>query len=581
MAKLRLTGFTGEVPKLVPRLLPDTAAQIAANVRLDDGALTPIRKPRNAHNFEGSTADNYETIYKHGEDWLGWDGFVNAAPGPVAQDRLYYTGDGKPKMLVSGTEYDLAVPAPTTKLSGTVNGTGSGTTQTRLYVYTFVTDFGEESEPSPVSDDIDWQNGQTVDLSGFEDPATRNITKQRIYRSQTGISGGTQLYFIAERAVSTSDYTDDIDPEDFQEPLPSLNWNPPPDDLEGLVSLPNGMMAGFVGKDIYFCEPWRPHAWPEGYILTVDYEVMGLGSFGNTLAIATKGQPYVAQGTAPENMILQEIEESLPCINKKSVQDLGYAVAYGSHEGLVLVTSGGPRLITQQMMSRQDWQRLNPDTMVCGQFEGSYYASYFYTDDDGVEHRGTIIIDLTGQEPFLKRLAVRAQAFHHSITDGALYYLRDGSVYELDASGKPNTALNWKSKEFVLPRPTNFGAILVEAYDVLSDAEIAAIEDEADQVKADNQAILDTGFIGGTLNGGPVGAYTVNGDKLEVPPSVSQFTTVTIYADGDLVASVDSVNEMRRLPSGFLSRIWEVEVASDMRISQIAMATTAAELMEV
>ena len=42
MATLKLVGFSGEIPKLLPRLLPDMSAQAAFNVRLDDGALTPI-----------------------------------------------------------------------------------------------------------------------------------------------------------------------------------------------------------------------------------------------------------------------------------------------------------------------------------------------------------------------------------------------------------------------------------------------------------------------------------------------------------------------------------------------------------
>ena len=49
---------------------------------------------------------------------------------------------------------------------------------TRLYVYTWVTAFDEESEPCPISADVLWQSGMTVTLSGFQaTPAGRNITK--------------------------------------------------------------------------------------------------------------------------------------------------------------------------------------------------------------------------------------------------------------------------------------------------------------------------------------------------------------------------------------------------------------------
>ena len=41
MSILKLIGFVGETPKIIPRLLGDMASQLASNVRLDDGGLTP------------------------------------------------------------------------------------------------------------------------------------------------------------------------------------------------------------------------------------------------------------------------------------------------------------------------------------------------------------------------------------------------------------------------------------------------------------------------------------------------------------------------------------------------------------
>ena len=581
MTTLRILGFSGEIPKLVPRLLPDMSAQEAYNVRLDDGALTPTRKSKRVHTFPNNEGLTYQTIYRHLDEWLGWDTVVNAVPGPVAQDRLYFTGDGVPKMMVGEDVYPLAVPYPTQKLTGAVSGSGSGTPQTRLYVYTFVTEFGEESEPSPISDDIEWQLGQTVTLSGFElPPPGRAITKQRIYRSQTG-GLGTELFFIAERDATDDDFVDDLDPEAIQEPLPSRLWNAPPDDLEGLISMPNGMMVGYVGKDIYFCEPYRPHAWPEGYVLTVDYNIMGLGAFDNTLVIVTEGQPYIASGISPETMTLSKLELNLPCINKRSVQDLGYAVVYASHEGLVSVSAGGARVVTEQLISRTEWMKLDPYTVVSGQFQGRYYASYRYIDQYLEEHKGTIIIDMSGEMPFIIRSDISPKAYYYSIRDGALYYLKEGSVFEYDARREINNIMAWKSKLFVLPRPTNFGAILIEVDYELSSDDVAAIQEAIEQIKQENQAIVASGNLGGALNGSALNVYPVNGDAITIPPSFSQFASVAIYADRKLVAVVNGINEMCRLPSGFLARQWEVEVTGDARISQISLATTGAELMAV
>jgi ribosomal protein S11 len=121
MSTLKLMQFSGEIPRLLPRLLPDTGSQFAENVRLDDGGLTPVRGLRFEHAFDPS--DDHATIYKFGETWLSWATAVNAAPGPVATDRLYYTGDGVPKMRVGTDVYNLKVQYPTAALTATVGGT--------------------------------------------------------------------------------------------------------------------------------------------------------------------------------------------------------------------------------------------------------------------------------------------------------------------------------------------------------------------------------------------------------------------------------------------------------------------------
>lgn len=580
MAILKLIGFVGENPKIIPRLLGDMASQLAYNVRLDDGGLTPVRKKRFEYQFPSPPPAGYRTIYKNGIEWLGWEDDVYVAPGPVATDRLYITGDGVPKMLVGGVTYPLAVPFPAGALTATLSGTPTPGAQgtTRIYVYTWVTAFGEESEPSPASADVFWTPGQTTTLSGFAaTPAGRNITLQRIYRAQTGKTG-TQLYFIAERAASTGNFVDTVSPELLQEQLPSAGWNAPPDDLTGLISLPNGMMAAFSGKELCFSEPYRPHAWPEAYRLTMDYDIVGLGAFSSSIIVTTKGTPYIVNGTAPENMVSERIEQNLPCINARGIVDLGYSVVYPSHDGLVLVTASGATVATTRIFSRDDWLRLNPYGMVAGQYNGRYFTSYSYSDVNGVEYRGTFIMDLTGEQPFLIRSDVEASAMYFDLPTGQLYMLVEGSVFEWDALSEPSALLSWKSKLFVLPKPTNFGAILVESDTGLTTDQVDAIEAEITRIMAENTVIFAQDSIGGELNGAAVNVYPVNGDELQQVPTLSRTVSVSVYADRKLVATVGKINQMARLPSGFMAQLWEVEVSSDTSVTQITMAGTGAEL---
>ncbi|MGL4297335.1 MAG: hypothetical protein ACRCTG_16625 [Aestuariivirga sp.] len=579
MAKLRFAQFSGEIPRLLSRLLPDTGAQHAENVRLDDGGLTPMRKSRLEHVFD---EDGLQTIYKWGSTWLGWASVVHAVPGPVATDRLYYTGDGAPKMRVGTTVYDLKLPYPTAALTAAVTGTGTGDVTTRLYVYTWVTQFGEESEPCPVTAEVLWQAGQTVTLSGFAaTPAGRGITKQRIYRSQSSSQSGTDLFLIEERDATTSNYVDTHSPEDFGEVLPSRDWSQPPDDLKGLISLPNGMMAAFSGKQLCFCEPYRPHAWPEKYRMTAAFPIVGLGAYGTTVVAGTEGYPYVASGNAPEAMIEEKIEVNLPCINGRGLVDLGYSVAYPSNDGLVVVSNGGATVATDALFTRQDWLQISPADIVSGQFAGRYFASYSYLELDNVTLReGTIVIDLTGQQPFVLRTAFKAAAFHYEVTTGKLYYLLGREVYEFDALGKTNEIMTWRSKRFVFSQPVTFGAILIERGATTIEQQQARLE-ELEALLTYNSGILsgEDGITGGAMNEAEIDLFAVNGDIL-MRTEPDAYISVKVYADGRLIRTVAELDRVKRIPPN-TARTWEIQVNGTAEVEQITLATSARELTEI
>lgn len=579
MPAIKLIGFSGEVPRMQPRQLPAAGAQYAFNCRLENGALVPVRRSRLVRRFSEAPSGTVKSIYLHQGEWLRWGSVVNAAPGPVAQDRLYFTGDGKPRMRVGGTVHDLAMPLPSAALNATAAGTAtSSDITTRLYAYTFVSQFGEESEPSPVSNEVEWRPGQTVTLTGFEaPPGKRAITKQRIYRSQTGTSGSTTLNFIAERDASNASFTDTIAVDDFAEVIPSQDWTAPPDDLKGLISLPNGMMAGFVGKDLYFCEPWYPHAWPQKYVLTTDYPIVGLGAFGTSIAVLTEGNPYVVSGTAPDTMAMEKLELNLPCINARGIVDLGYAVAYPSVDGLVAVSSSGASVVSSSLLTRNDWQVFNPATFIAGQISGRYFASYEYVDADGTLRTGALLFDLSGSTPFILRWAGTADALHYDVASSTLYALRDTEVHELDARGQRKDTMVWRSRQFVLsPLQDSFACILVRPLAVKTKAQMRADAAARQATIARNAAKLGRP-LGGELDGAAFGVFPVNGDALElIPPD--DLIAVRIYADGVLIATTTRINEIQRLPAGYRAEVLEIEISGTAEIAEVRLASSMDEL---
>jgi hypothetical protein len=210
-------------------------------------------------------------------------------------------------------------------------------------------------------------------------------------------------------------------------------------------------------------------------------------------------------------------------------------------------------------------------------------AGYDYVNAEGSREKGTFLMDFTGKYPFVMRSKIQPLAMFHEIKTGKLFYLQDQAIYEWDANDNPGLIANWKSKEFVLPRPDTMGAILVEVESKLTPAELKARADFAEVIKANNQALVDAGaLLAGPVNESLVNEYPVNGNLLqEVPGSTEGFISVIVYADKVPIHVLTKYNDMDRLPSGFKARTWEVEVSSTLRVNQITLAKRGVDLNAV
>lgn len=182
MTGIATRSFRGRVPRVSTRLLDDNYAVVATNCKLTNGKLVPVNRPALVHT---SLADAISTMYrlKFGEDenWLVWGADVSVARSPTSQDalgRLYYTGDGEPRMTTAakaingGGPYPdswfvLGVVAPVTA-PNVANTGGSGAQEFRGYLYTFVTALGEESAQSPAKLFYGYSNATSWDLSAMD-----------------------------------------------------------------------------------------------------------------------------------------------------------------------------------------------------------------------------------------------------------------------------------------------------------------------------------------------------------------------------------------------------------------------------
>lgn len=458
MAKFEITNFNGIAPKLHPAMIGDAFATVATDCQLGSGDVRPLLGTTQV--ATSSRVGTKQAIFRHSytsdasQYWHTWLTAVDVARGPIAGDtteRLYYTGDGVPKMtymplaITGGTVYPVAyrtlgVPAPGAALTASIGTAGpdGNIEQDVVYVVTFVTDLGEEGPPSPPSAALTAKEGSTFALSLIPLPeaGATHITHKRIYRSLSS-SGAADYLFVAEIVSAATTYTDTAGSGDLKEPLATLNYAPPPATLSGLTGMQNGMMAGFTGNDLYFCEPFVPYAWPTAYAQSVDYQIVGLAAFGQSVLVGTAGIPYLCTGVSPDGMSMERVDFNQACLSKESMTSVGAGAVYACPDGLAYVGSGGARIVTESLFTAAQWKAYKPESMQCHFTDGKLVIFY----DTGAT-KGSMVLHMdTGS---LSLSSVWADAGYVDPVIGDLFIIQGDNILKWNAGA--SLPYSWRSK---------------------------------------------------------------------------------------------------------------------------------------
>jgi hypothetical protein len=535
---IRFTGFVGANRAVHPMLLGDSVGVTSLNQKPGRSDLRPWNAPLNKATVPASR----KTIHRMGRDvasdtqyWLSWPTTVHAVLGGNAADtseRTYYTGDGAPKWTdttkaLAAAPYPtasrtLGIPAPSGAISLSAAGGTSATVETRFYLDTFVSDIGEESAPNPAPVSITCKQDDTVTISTL--PAapggSYGITLRRIYRTQDGLTTAGAFYFLREIASGLTSTTDDN--RTLGETLATTSWLTPPTDLKCLTGLWNGMMAGISGRSLRFCEAYTYYAWPIEYeIIPANTMPVALATFGQTLVMLTDGNPSVVVGGSPDAMDESPVAFDQSCVSVLSAVGMGHGVAWASPDGLAYIGSSGPRLLTDGLMTRDDWQALVPSTIEAAMYERRYIATY----NDGTGRKGFVIDPANPDGIYF--LDFGFDAMHVDALQDALFVLDGVNVQKWDAGTALTTT--FKSKLFHQSKPT-------------------------------------PSFACAQVTGGH---------------SVGTPAMFKLYVDGALIhtESVTS-SEPFRLPAGYLGVDFQIEVTTTTNIQAVAMAHSMRELAQ-
>jgi len=614
MVAIKLEDFGGLIPRMSPRLLPVNMARTARNTKLLNGEARGFRSPRQLADLTAATFTvkrAYRIAYTDAygdpaEHWMTFDTRdVDIVRSPIINDqfdRYYWAGDGVPKYntrsrIIQGLDpYWLGIPRPVA--APTVAGDTSASDLTRAYVYTFVSAYGEEGQPSNPT--VETGGAGTWVVSGMDtsvpDAVERNITAKRIYRTIAGNT--TNLYFfVAEVSLATASYNDSIadDVVALNNILESTSWAGPPADMEGFVVMPNGYLVGWAGRRVLFSEPYRPHAWPAEYELSTEYEIVGMAVWGSTLIIGTRSQPYLGQGATPQSLTLQKLDAVEPCLSRRGMVATVVGAYYPSINGLVLVNSSGVSVITQDILTKEEWAFYNPGTIYAAQLGLQYIA--FVTSSFGFIFNPT--------EPKTKLVELdRFDGVNGIETDrytGNVYLIRQDRAMDWDPEDTERLFWRWKSKEFHLPKPINFGAVKIK----FATADIDVTQDVFSYYGPINDQRFAAGPLN-TINGHPVDTvqydYDMYGDlvvysepQLRTPIGGSALFPLNdlalqdaavrfiVYTNGPvgMVKVFDKVvssEAIIRLPAGFKRDVWQFELVSNAHVYSVVIAETGKEL---
>lgn len=607
MPNIRLDSFSGISPRTGPADLAPNQAQVAKNTKLQSGDIRPWRKPLLAYT---PGLGDVRTIYRmlnpstSATAWLEWGTDVNVVSGPVADTsevRVYYTGDSTPRKTnwnlatTSGTGskpfpnayLQMGVPAPAAAPTLAASG-GTAPTETRAYVYTYISTFGsvlEESGPSPAGTVTCNSSGATVTVSAFSTAPTTaagyNITAIRVYRSITGTSSVSYQYVgtvsvTPGTGVASGSFSDTTTAANLGVVLPSLYYLPPPSDLKGLVAMPNGVLAGFTGNQVWFCEPYLPHAWPSSYMLTVGAPIVGLGVFGQSLVVCTTSNPYLISGSTPGGMTQEKLPLNEPCVSKKSIVGDQFGVLYASPNGVVSIAPGSMDVISRPLMTRDEWQAYAPTTIIGAIYQNMYMAFY----ESGTTK--SCLVFMRGDSPPLITLENDAKAvFVESTTANVFVAQSDNKIYQLDGDTVNNMFFEWMSKKFILPSPVNFAALKAQAdWAYISDA--GAYNAVLAQIVAANQAIWAAGgSLKSTVDATPLNGLLLNGSTLTPQPAQADVRNVQVIVRADeaqIFSTSITSGEPVRMPAASKAYVYEVRITGNTSVRTFNMATSIGEL---
>ena len=339
--------------------------------------------------------------------------------------------------------------------------------------------------------------------------------------------------------------------------LNSTSYTPPPKELSGLTTMATGqsnVLVGFVNNELYFSEPNQYHAWPIEYKVSLDHRIVGLAAMSGRLIAMTDAYAYIITGSDPAILGVQRVDARFPCLSKNSIVNTGEGVMYATREGLAMYnTSEGPQLVTRQLYNSDTWNAdVDPTKLVAEFYNGSYFGGFHENTVAG--GNGIIFSKADGEENsgYFTTFTQDFTALWHDNETNDMYLAGfNGDIFKWNNAYQPLNVYTWKSKVIKTQVPINLGAAKVIADYTTNPTSTWELE----ETTWDNT-------VSEWDNGGPV--------------------TFNLYIDKILWYTKELIDSNTfRLPAGYKTDTFEIEIKSALRVRSIHLAETPIALRTV
>lgn len=650
MAAVKIGNFNGIYPRTAERSLAEAAAQRAENVNLTSTEIRPLRNPKLVR-VSPDPVSVYRAMQSGVEKWREWSRVVHVIKGPLPVDveaRYYWSGDGEPRYqrfeLFGDIDFALGVPTPTAAPTVSSSG-GVGTTTTRFYRYTFFSNLGEESGPSPITE-ATGRLDDTWSISGMSGLPANSGTVAGVAATELGITrtefdNGVEHWLRVGDEITVGGVRMEVDaivsPTEFKvlgDHSAATSWARVAPWNVGALTRRIYRTAGGSGSWQLVRDGITSTSFTDTF---TDAEILG------DELISEGWEPPPAKlrglGVLPSGAAFGYVNNLL-CFSEPTQlhawpeayqlsadHEIVGAAAYGTV--VVAATTSKPHMADGQEPASASFSKVEAiwpclsERSVVAVGDAVVYATSFglamiglngpriFTNDFFTEvewkaynpqsmicafsenrlfvwweknGRNELLLFKMAEAAPLTTSTVQCTGLYVDPLDGELYVTRAEGVYRFDADNGPRIPFAWESKEFELAKPMNLGAARIEFKRALTPADQDAIEAQRLIDIAYNATVLAAYNGFGGWNGSAYNEFYFNeGPAMrEVAELDREYLDFELWVDTQLVyASTFEESTSFKLPAGYRTDHFHFKLRGNVRALPVKLAETMKGLAEV